>query len=68
MFVNDPKVLVHCMAGVLICRGFTENEAKEYAAKIYQPHPDKPLVELAREIASVFLTLQAHGKMKSEAN
>jgi hypothetical protein len=64
----DPKVLTACMTGVLICRGFPEDEARAYADTITKPSPDKPIMELARELASVFLTLEAHGKLKTDAN
>lgn len=68
MYISDPKVLTACMTGVLVCRGFPDDEAQTYAATIESPHPDKPIVELAREMASVFLTLQAHGKMTTDAH
>lgn len=65
--VTDIKVLKACMAGVMICRGYSEDEAKRRAETVDQPDPHRPIVELAREIASVFLTLQAHGKMSTDA-
>jgi hypothetical protein len=67
MYVN-PKILTACMAGVLICRGFPEGEALTYAETITKPNPDKPIADLCREVSSVFLTLQAHGKMATDAN
>jgi hypothetical protein len=64
----DPKILTACMTGVFVCRGFPNDEARAYAETITKPHPDKPVIDLSREIASVFLTLQAHGKMTTDAN
>lgn len=61
----DFELLTRCMAGVLICRGFPEDEALAYAETIRRERPDKPVADLAREVGSVFLTLQAHGKMPS---
>lgn len=68
MYVSDPNVLVACMTGVLICRGFPEDEARTYAASILKPHPDKPIVELSREVLSVFLTLDAHGHLRHKSD
>jgi len=65
---TDLMMLTRCMAGVLVCRGFPEDEALTLAEKIAKPNPDKALVELAREVGSVFLTLEAHGRMVTVAN
>ena len=59
----DFELLTRCMAGVLVCRGFPESEALSYAETVASPKPDKPIVDLSREVGSVLLTLQAHGKL-----
>lgn len=66
--VVDAKVIEACAIGVLLVRGFTEREARALAPRMFQPNPDKPLADLRRELASVFLTLQAHGVMRDRSN
>lgn len=56
-------ILEACIIGVLICRGFEEGVAREYARSIASPHPDAPVKALVKEVASVILTLKAHGML-----
>ncbi len=66
--VLDQEILERCVTGVLVERGFDIETAKEYVKGLRKPRPDKPLIEITREVASIVLTLHANGMIRDKTN
>ena len=69
--VVDQLVLDACLKGVLIERGMLADEADHEIAKHHKRDPrqwDSGMTQTVREVASILLTLHAHGLIFNPAN
>lgn len=57
------SVIQSCVTGVLIAKGFDKECAYARAASFNDPHAEPMIKNTLREVASVILTLQAHGRL-----